>query len=166
MKDQTFTNRRVCVAEDSFDSSHKILFQDTAFLSTKSGYLERFIVEAIEVDLHPNNISREEGLTLSRSWETYFTTLEGRKNTDQFRSSFSSNSSSHTQLKFCIIRINVLPLLTRKYIFFRINLSPFLADLFFSFLNSVQFDTAFQYLSFPLEFCFPSVSLLSNHHSS
>jgi hypothetical protein len=43
-------------------------FQDTSVLSTKSGYLERLIAEANEVDFHPNNINREEGLTLSRSW--------------------------------------------------------------------------------------------------
>jgi hypothetical protein len=30
--------------------------------------LEHLIIEAIEMDLLPNNISRDEGLTLSRSW--------------------------------------------------------------------------------------------------
>ena len=56
------------IAEHSFNNSRKIQFQDTAILSTKSEYLERLIAEAIEVDLHPNNINGEEGLTLSSSW--------------------------------------------------------------------------------------------------
>jgi hypothetical protein len=55
------------VAKHGFNNIHKILFQDTAILSTKSGYLEHLIIEAIEMDLLPNNISRDEGLTLSRS---------------------------------------------------------------------------------------------------
>jgi hypothetical protein len=61
------------VVEHSFNNSHKILFQDTAICSTN---LECLITAAIEVDLHPNNISREEGLTLSTSWRPILRHLE------------------------------------------------------------------------------------------
>ena len=41
------------MTEHSFNNSHKILLQDIAILSTKSGYLERLITEATEVELYP-----------------------------------------------------------------------------------------------------------------
>jgi hypothetical protein len=49
------------LAEHGFNHNHKILLQDVEVLSTKSGYLDRLIMEAIEVNLHPNNINREDG---------------------------------------------------------------------------------------------------------
>jgi hypothetical protein len=38
-------------------------FQDIRILSTVSGYTERLIKEAVELQLHPNNMSRDDGLT-------------------------------------------------------------------------------------------------------
>jgi hypothetical protein len=57
------------LAEHGFNHNHKILLQDVQILSTKSGYLDRLIMEAIEVNLHPNNINREDELILSESWK-------------------------------------------------------------------------------------------------
>jgi hypothetical protein len=57
------------LAEHGFNHSHRILLQDTEILSTKTGYLDRFITEATEVYLHPNNMNREDGLILSSSWQ-------------------------------------------------------------------------------------------------
>jgi hypothetical protein len=52
-------------------------------MSTKSRYMERMVREAIEIKLRPNNMNREDGLCLSRSWIPLIRPLKGRKNSRQ-----------------------------------------------------------------------------------
>jgi hypothetical protein len=57
------------VAEHSTTHNHLIQRRGTKTLSIKSGYMNRLIMEALILELQPNNVNREAGLILSSAWK-------------------------------------------------------------------------------------------------
>jgi hypothetical protein len=50
-------------------AEQSIQFHSTSILATKSHYMDRIFMEAIEIELHPNNMNRKTGFCLSKSWK-------------------------------------------------------------------------------------------------
>jgi hypothetical protein len=64
------------IAEHSIDHRHCIQFHNSSILATKTRYMDRIVREAIEIELHPYNISREGGFCLSKSWKPLISSLK------------------------------------------------------------------------------------------
>jgi len=60
---------KLAVAEYKFNHNHVIKFQDTWILSTVPGNMEQLTREAVQSELYPNNMNREDGLTINGSWK-------------------------------------------------------------------------------------------------
>jgi hypothetical protein len=67
---------KTAVAEHSVDQEHRIQFHNSSILATKTGYMDRIVREAIEIELYPYNTNREGGFCLSKSWKPIIGSLK------------------------------------------------------------------------------------------
>jgi hypothetical protein len=90
------------VAEHSINLGHDIHLYDTAILSTKPGHVDRIVREAIEIGLHNNNVNREDGFCLSKSWKPPISSLRDRSKPPSHESRYGffagPKRSAHTAL--------------------------------------------------------------------
>jgi hypothetical protein len=60
----------------SVDLGHLIQFHSTSILATKTQNMDHIVREATEIELHPNNMSREMGFCVSKSWKPLICSLK------------------------------------------------------------------------------------------
>jgi predicted GIY-YIG superfamily endonuclease len=63
-----YHSKKYAVAEH-INLGHETQLQNTSILVKKSRRMDQVIREAIEIELHPNNMNREDGFSLSQAWK-------------------------------------------------------------------------------------------------
>jgi hypothetical protein len=56
------------VAEHSINIGHQIDFNNVSVLDRASGYMDRLVKEAIQIQLNHKNFNRDDGFMLSQAW--------------------------------------------------------------------------------------------------
>ena len=60
---------RSVVAEHIMDTGHSMKFSNIHRLAKVKGYIYTVVKEAIEIQLHLNNLNRENGFILGKTWQ-------------------------------------------------------------------------------------------------
>jgi hypothetical protein len=67
------------VAECSIETNYKIGFGEATVLAKSTGYMNRLVMKAIEIRLHPSNFNRDIGFMLNQTWYPLINLLQKRR---------------------------------------------------------------------------------------
>jgi hypothetical protein len=70
--------KKYSVAEHSHKSNHQICIEDAKVIAMEDHYNKRHIREALEIEKHPQNFNKDDGLVLSESWKPLIHTFKNK----------------------------------------------------------------------------------------
>jgi hypothetical protein len=70
---------RSAAVKNSINFAHHVLLRNTSAVSIKLRYMDRIIREETEIELHPNNIKREDGFCLNKTLKPLICSLKDRR---------------------------------------------------------------------------------------
>jgi len=71
--------KKSAIAEHSSKTNHHVCIEEARVLAIEENYNKRRIREAIEIEKHPRNFNRDDGLTLCDSWKPIIHSLQNIK---------------------------------------------------------------------------------------
>jgi hypothetical protein len=84
-RSKSITDTSICtilrslVAEHSINLGHQIQLQNTSILAKQSRWMNWVIREVIKIELHPDNMNREDDFSLSWAWKPLIRDLKKRR---------------------------------------------------------------------------------------
>jgi hypothetical protein len=115
------------VAEHWADSGHRILFHNTSIFATKTRCMCRIVREAIENKLHLNNMNRDVGFCLRKSWKPLISSGRNPRNMTPVPATRSTIRNKLSLVYCVILSVRVCSVLnpnTRRRLAFH-SLPPF-----------------------------------------
>jgi hypothetical protein len=67
------------MAEHSINLGHPIQLPNTSILARKSRCIDQVIREEVEIEFYPNNMNKDDGFSLSKSWKPLICALKEQK---------------------------------------------------------------------------------------
>jgi hypothetical protein len=103
------TSDKSAVEEHNINLWHSIQLHHTIILSTKLRYMDHIIREPTEIELHANNMNREDGFCLRKSWKPLIYSLKDRRTPPSHDSRFGFSAEPRKSVHTALIRAQAMP---------------------------------------------------------